>query len=278
MRFREKMASILAVLAFALIYTFLCWPTVCIVRFAGWLLRTEESSIRSCVAWCAHWWGHLTLSVVCVILRIKINVCLEGDKTLLYEHPCIVISNHQTTFDVAVMTLVMAEIGKRNARWVLKEELRRGSFVVGWIADRTGCAFVSRRRDPNDLQEIRRCARVLREDCAAVFLFPEGTRFTQERKTSSYSYVLPPKKAGFHIFQKELPNAPVVSVTLQWDPMIVDGTQGRTIYRSADFYGKTLWINMRVATPDEIRADPNWLETEWDRKDSELAGRYRVHP
>jgi len=277
MRIREKIASVLALLFFAVIYTFFCWPMVCAVRFAGWLTREKESFIRPQVAWCAHWWGNLTLSVARAVLRIKVVVTLEGDRNLLYERPCIVISNHQSTLDVAVMTLVMKVIDKLNSRWILKEELRDGSFVVGWIAQRTGCAFVSRRGDPKDTQEVVRCARVLREDDAAVVFFPEGTRFSAEKKTDAYNHLLPPKTRGFNMFREELSDPPVASVTLHWNPSITTGKKGRTLFQAGDFYGKTLHVDIRIASSEEIRADPNWLVTEWERKERALAEYHRVH-
>src|SRR5690349_20014931 len=115
---------------------------------------------------------------------------IEGDRALIVGQPCIVISNHQSTVDIAVLGVHLNGLGQSNIRWILKESLRKAP-VIGWIAQLIGCAFVSRDKNPQDVEAIRQCACILREDGAAILLFPEGTRFTPDRATQSFRRVLP---------------------------------------------------------------------------------------
>lgn len=272
MRIRETIAASAAVLFFAVIYGIICWPLICGIRFFGWLLRYAESDIRSAIARHAHWWGRWIFSAVRILLRMDVDVRLEGERALLHERPGILIANHQSTLDIVAMAYVMHLLGVRNVRWVLKEKLRRRSLMIGWMAERIGCAFVTRQDPARDLDAIRRCAVVMREDCASVILFPEGTRFSPRKRTDAYRNLLPPKTTGFRMFRDAFPNAAVVSVTIHWSPPLgADGKTGRTIFHGADFYGKTLHMDIRIAGPDEVRADPMWLAREWERKDRWIA-------
>ena len=127
MELRKKLAAIMSVLVFAFAYGLLCWPHVCLVRVLGWLLRSSESKIRSGVAHVAHWWGSPIFDAVCWLLQIDVTVDIDGDLDLIRNSSCIITSNHQSIFDVAVKAHVMEKIEKRNSRWVLKEVLRNGS-------------------------------------------------------------------------------------------------------------------------------------------------------
>lgn len=255
---------------FICIYGLLCWPMVCAIRLDGWLLRDSEQTIRSRVATCAHWWGSIVFFLVVRLLRLDVEIVVDGKRELVWERACIVIANHQSTLDIAVIAWLMKQLGQTNVRWIMKQPLRNVP-VIGWIAQRIGCAFVSRQKNPADVEAIERCARILREDHAAVILFPEGTRFSKANATAEFRHVLPPKKTGFTLLRTSLPDAPIVTVTLQWTPPVADGSRGKTIFQAADFYGKSLSIAVRVVTPDEVRADQHWLEHDWKAKDRLLA-------
>lgn len=270
MDIHKNIAAILSLAVFVIIYGLLCWPTVCAIRLIGWTFRQPEPTIRSRIARCAHWWGSVVFSVVCKLLRLDVWLTVDGERDLLRDGTCIIIANHQSTLDVAVMAWLVCELGRTNARWIMKEPLRNAP-VVGWIAQRIGCAFVARQKNPADVVEITRCIDILREDRASVVLFPEGTRFERARATKEFSHVLPPKKTGFTLLRNALRDAPVVTVTLQWIPPVADGSRGKTIFQAADFYGKLLRIQVRIVPADHVRADPNWLEHDWESKNRLLA-------
>lgn len=270
MDIHKKAAATLSIAVFVLIYGLLCWPTVCAIRLLGRIFRHPERTIRSRIARCAHWWGSVVFSIVCKLLRLDVWMTVDGECDLIRDRKCIIIANHQSTLDVAVMAWLAHKLGHTNARWIMKRPLRNAP-VIGWIASRIGCAFVARQRDPADVEEIERCARILHEDAASVILFPEGTRFEKTKASSDFTHVLPPKKMGFNMLRDALPDAPVVTVTLQWIPPVADGSRGKTMFQAADFYGKLLRILVRIVPPRDVRAEPEWLEGDWKAKDQHLA-------
>ncbi|MEK7655437.1 MAG: lysophospholipid acyltransferase family protein [Patescibacteria group bacterium] len=269
-RIREKIAIVLSIAVFVFIFGLLCWPMVCAIRLVGWLFRRSERAIRSQIARCAHWWGSVVFYSACKLLRLDVKIAVEGDRCLIIDRSCVVIANHQSTLDIAVITWLVNRLGLGNSRWVMKRPLRKAP-VLGWIAERIGNAFVSRGKNPANVWEIERCAEILREDNASIILFPEGTRFVPARASKKYRHVLPPKKTGFNLFCSALPNAAVVSVTLQWNPPVADGTRGKTMFQAADFYGKSLKLNIRIVAPHEVRSDEEWLERDWEAKDRILS-------
>ncbi len=180
---------------------------------------------------------------------------------------CIVVSNHQHTLDILLLYEVLRRAHQRDLRWVIKRELARAP-VVGYAVRSIGCAVVSRTGSLDDLREIERCAKTADADGGSVIIFPEGTRWTPKRgEDSPFRHLLPPKRRGFLALRKEMPRAPVLSVTVRWERF---GAAGKTMYHLASLFGQTLRVAVRLV-PAEEASLPGWLEREWTRKDEELA-------
>jgi 1-acyl-sn-glycerol-3-phosphate acyltransferase len=96
---------------------------------------------------------------------------VEGMERVDWERPMILVSNHQSWFDVfALVATIPAKL-----RFVAKEELSRIPIFGGaWRA----CGHVSVNRADRDdaIASLERAGARIRDESLAVIFFPEGTR------------------------------------------------------------------------------------------------------
>ncbi len=255
---------ILALGFFGVIFGLVAFPQLFVVSVAYRALGFPAWLRRRRIANGTVYWGDLVFRVACRLMRITPRFRLP--ETI--PPRVIVIANHQSTFDVAVLAAILNRAGLTNTRWVVKAGLARAP-VIGWMARETGCVFVNRKKDPNDLENMKRGAAQAREDGASVLLFPEGTRFARRVRDSDFERLLPPKPGGFGRLTQSL-DYPVLSITLRWNPPL-QIAEGKTIFQIADLVGKELFIDARVVSAETVSADSNWLANEWKRKDAILA-------
>lgn len=261
----KRTRFILALGFFCVIFGLVAFPQLFVVGIACRVLGFPAWLRRRAIARRIVFWGDLVFRVACRLMRITPRFRLPE----AIPSRAIVIANHQSTFDVAVMVAILKRADLPNTRWVVKAQIARAP-VIGWMARETGCAFVNRTKDPNDLDNISRVARQARDDDASVLLFPEGTRFTRPVRDSDFEQLLPPKLGGFGRLTQSLPDYPVLSVTLRWNPPRRTA-EGKTIFQIADLVGRELFIDARLVPAETVAADGNWLVNEWKRKDADLA-------
>lgn len=146
-------------------------PTAIFLGLTGWkrplLYRLSEY-------WCrwALWATGVTLYV-------------EGIEHLALDRPQIVISNHQSWFDIFAIGAAMP----KHPRFVGKKELDRiPVFGRAWIA--AGHISIDRSNRAAAIESLRTAETALRSDNSAVIIFPEGTR-------SPDGALLPFKKGAF---------------------------------------------------------------------------------
>lgn len=98
--------------------------------------------------------------------RVKIT----GKEKIDTRRPYIVMSNHQSHFDV------WALIGKLplQIRWVVKKEIR-SIPVFGYALERMGHIYIDRQDRANAYSGLNTAARKIK-DGTSVIIFPEGTR------------------------------------------------------------------------------------------------------
>ncbi|MBN2284198.1 MAG: 1-acyl-sn-glycerol-3-phosphate acyltransferase [Deltaproteobacteria bacterium] len=115
-----------------------------------------------------------------------VSVKVEGLEKIDRNQSYIVMSNHQSHFDVwALIAFLPLQL-----RWVMKKELRKVP-VFGYCCDRMGHIYVDR----GDSEKARESLQVAGEKMragASLFFFPEGTRSPRKE-------MLPFKKGGFVI-------------------------------------------------------------------------------
>ncbi len=140
----------------------------------------------------SRFWGRSGLALA------GIRVTVKGSERLPIG-PVIVMSNHQSNFDI----LTLQGYFPRHLSWMAKQELFRIP-VFGHSMRRGGYIPLDRSDGRRALKSIEEAAQQIRSG-SSVIIFPEGTR-TRDGK------LLPFKRGGFMLASRA--NVPVVPVTL----------------------------------------------------------------
>lgn len=242
---------------FNLLYPVLWYTSLRSLQLIFWLLRRPFP--RGYTDLWAIGWGLGQIMGVFFVSRTRIDLSVDP-KLRKHTGPFLVVMNHQTSFDIGAAYYIAYKLGRR-FRWVLKKELLKAPFV-GAACYETRCAFVDRHDRPQAEAEIRRFAAQLKEDGVCGIIFVEGTRATPKKlETSPFRNLLAPKTLGLSLLHQELPDWPILSVTLDWQ-----GKAGTTIARTS-IWRSTLKMDCKFHDDqpwgDDISA---WLQTqEWPR-------------
>lgn len=87
--------------------------------------------------------------------------------------PCIIVSNHQSMFDMPWLYTVF---NKYHPRYVAKIELAKGIPGISLCLKKGGSALIDRKNSRQSLAEIQALAIRMKEQCFSTVIFPEGTR------------------------------------------------------------------------------------------------------
>lgn len=105
------------------------------------------------------------------------NICLSGarvtvrgKRSIVKSRNYILMSNHQSLFDVWVLIAKMP----LQLRWIIKSEIRRIP-IFGYALERMGHIFVDRKTQKSAFVSLNAAAERIREGVSVV-VFPEGTR------------------------------------------------------------------------------------------------------
>lgn len=264
-RIKEKALGALALVSFVALIGLLATPQLYAMLFWQAVTRVEPGERRRAIARWQSWWGTLSFGVVSRILGIRADFrpTVGGDG---WDGPCIVIANHGSSLDIIVLFALMARLGRTDLRWILKRQLLYVP-AIGRACRETGCGYVTRGGDSGDLDRVRHCAKVARADRASVVIFPEGTRYVSPKRDSGYANVLPPKVGGVLALRYELPDYPVLSVTIRWGAP----RGATTVLDGASYVGRTVTVESALRDDVDSRTIAEWLTREWRRKDAALA-------
>ena len=135
-------------------------------------------------------------------LNIYLGFCrvkVRGKEHLDPEKAYIVMSNHQSFFDVCALIGYLP----LQLRWVVKAEIRKMP-VFGYALQRMGHIYVDRVRGDSIRRSIEKAAQKIKENTSVVF-FPEGTR-SEDGKLLKF------RKGGFILAQKS--GYPILPITI----------------------------------------------------------------
>ena len=153
----------------------------------------------------------------------------ECDAVTDKNQPYIIVSNHQSMFDICIMYKIRLVF-----KWVSKAEVFNMPFV-GWLLKMHGDILINR-GDRSGTKNMLNKARSWIEKNCSICLFPEGTR-------SSTGRVNPFKEGAFMI--AKLNKLPVL-------PVVIEGTCDMLPPRGATFGGKaTARIRVLPVIPAE---------------------------
>nr|ALV85561.1 acyltransferase [uncultured bacterium pA1] len=250
----------------AFVFVFMLVATPQLYALLAWHRLTAAPPVRRRKA-IARWqsaWGVRFFAMTTAIMGVRADFRVPADA--VGRGPVIVVANHRSSLDILVLFAALARTGRADLRWIIKRQLFFAP-TIGRSCRETGCAYVARGGDPQDISRVRLCAARARHDGASVVIFPEGTRFTSPRPGSGYANVLPPKIGGVLALRRALPDCHVLSVTISW----TGGPEGRTMFDGESFVGKTVVAECALHTDVDDRAIASWLQEEWRRKDRAIA-------
>lgn len=200
---------------------------------------------------------------------IGIQIHIKGQ---LPDHPApIIVSNHQTWFDIPVIQHTVTDHGpilkfliKRQLVWVP---------IIGWICYALNFPRLYRGQGENareqDYAAIKAASGTLSAERGALLIFAEGTRFTPRKhdlQSSPYQHLLHPRPGGLKIaLETAPPDTPVVDLTV--------------VYRNGE---KNFWRGLHGACPNidvtirtyfasDITDARLWLDNRWREKDLLIA-------
>ena len=115
------------------------------------------------------------------------------------EKPFVVVSNHQTSLDAAILLNVSP-----NGTAPLAKKILLYYPIFGQVCWLCGTIFINLQKSKSAIEIMKKVAREMKEKVTSLWIFPEGTRYQEDK-------VMPFKKGAFHLaIQAKVPVVPVV--------------------------------------------------------------------
>lgn len=135
-------------------------------------------------------WAKLILNWLTVSVGVRYRIVGEENLCALEEKPHLIISNHQSTLETYLYTIILPP-----HVFVLKRELLWIPFF-GWGLAKVSPIAINRKDGRNAFKSIVKQAKERFKEELSIIIFPEGTRSSSESDT-------PYKRGGF-LLAKEL--------------------------------------------------------------------------
>ena len=179
----------------------------------------------------------------------------------------VVICNHQSWFDIPLVQEVITGNGPL-VRFLIKREIV-WIPIIGWIC--LALNFPRLRRNKNsdartsDFSIIQKESKNHGGESGALLIFPEGTRFTEQKKTKQnapYQHLLRPKAGGLKMIQQHAdPDTSLVDITIDYHQ------KGVHIWNCLHGDPRKITITMEHFNLSEIVDVEAWLNSRWIEKD-----------
>lgn len=182
--------------------------------------------------WIAQKW------ITWILRTCKISIVVEGDGLTHIDagEPYVLMSNHQSVFDIAAIVTTWYP---RTWRFVAKRELTWIPFF-GWALKLGGHVIIDRGEQNHAVASLARAAERVRKG-TTVMIFPEGTR-------GDGAKLGPLKSGGFHLATEA--GVPIL-------PVSVYGSNRITPKGSLRIESGTIWIRYGTPIPtDGLGDDP----------------------
>jgi 1-acyl-sn-glycerol-3-phosphate acyltransferase len=140
------------------------------------------------------------------VLSLLCPVSFYGFKNIPKNRPLIIVSNHQSMYDISPIGWVLR---KHHPKFISKKELGKNLPSVSYNLHKGGSVLIDRGSGSQSIKEILKLGKKMEEKNWSVCLFPEGTR----SKTGELKAF---QAAGFKTLLKASPSALIV-------PFVIDG-------------------------------------------------------
>jgi len=139
------------------------------------------------------------------LLVLGVPVRYKNIKSLPKDRPIIVVSNHQSLYDISPLTVMFH---KHNLKWVAKKEIANAGYPsISYNLKHGGSALIDRSDPRQALAEIKKLGEIIETKNWSVCIFPEGTR-SRDGKLKAFSI------NGLKTLIKYAPSALIVPVTI----------------------------------------------------------------
>ncbi len=203
------------------LYFFLTGIPLLACAFIIWLLSYPFDKRKYVLHWFTQVWSSFLFASV-PFWRVKV----KGKDKIDRKHPKVFVSNHQSEFDIIVVSRLYAHF-----KWVSKAEVFRFP-IIGWNMWMNQYIKLKRGNRRSIIKMMKDCCSTIQQG-SSVFIFPEGTRSVDGKVKRMAS-------GAFVIAQRE-------KVAIQ--PIAIYGTK--------DIMHKGSWIlnfraNVTIEVLDEI--------------------------
>ncbi len=148
--------------------------------------------------------NHLVLcSLRLVGSRFVVNGSLS-EAIIKKECPIIVVSNHQSMFDIPLIIVLLAKL---EPRFISKIELAKGIPGISIALRKMRAALIDRSDRLSALKSIADFATDINRTNGCAVIFPEGTR-------AKNGVIKPFKLGGLEILLKNMPTAKILPITI----------------------------------------------------------------
>ena len=128
----------------------------------------------------------------------------ENPHTIKLEQPCIIVSNHQGTYDIPP---IIWYLRKLHPKFISKKELGSGIPSISYNLKHGGSVLIDRKDKTQAVQAIKNLTTYLNTHNRSVVIFAEGTR-------SKDGIPMRFATAGLKTLFEEMPDALVVPITI----------------------------------------------------------------
>ncbi len=147
---------------------------------------------------------NFTLFYSFLILGVRIKI--KGLEKLPEDRPLIIISNHQSLFDISPIGWIFR---KHHPKFISKKELGKYLPSVSYNLKHGGSAIIDRSKGSQAIREIIKLGRFIEKNNYSTCIFPEGTR-SKDGKVKKF------QEAGIRTLLKTAPSSVIV-------PFVIDG-------------------------------------------------------
>ena len=164
---------------------------------------------------CRNIWGYsahkksvdiINLLIIKSLFILGTSISFRGFEKLPKEQPIILISNHQSLFDIPA---IIWAFRNHHPKFIAKIELGKGIPSVSYNLRYGGSALIDRKKPLQAVREIGKLGRYIEKNNYTASIFPEGTR-TKDGEMGPF------QSAGVDTLLKAAPSAAVV-------PLVIDG-------------------------------------------------------
>jgi len=149
---------------------------------------------------------YLCFLIIRSLLLLGVDYKLSGTLDVPANRPVIILSNHQSMFDIPA---IIWALRKLHPRFVSKKELGSGIPSISYNLRKSQAALIDRKDRDQSVAEIERLGQLIHKENSAACIFPEGTR-SKSGKLRRFN------STGVETMLKAAPDAVIL-------PFVIDG-------------------------------------------------------